>query len=240
MRTFAQTYPQLIAQAVQCGYSEPDLATLATAARLAEGLYDGLYRKTGTPFLCHGTRTASIVMTEDSSVDIVAAALLHAAYFLHCFKGSNRRRPRKSDRALICRELGSSIDELIHEYKALPWTHPRDIENYQSKTEAFTPRMQQLILLSLANELDDHLDAGESFTGKDTDIPWACVDLAKHMGYAELAAELAAAFDTCLDSRFPAVVQTGKNGSYLVRRQWLANPFERAGAIWHRYRMTKR
>jgi len=240
MRTFAQTYPQLIAQAVRHGYSDQDLGRLACAARLAEGLYDGLYRKTGTPFLCHGTRTASIVMAEDPSVDIVSAALLHAAYFLHCFKGSNRRGPRKADRARIRRELGPEIDELIEKYKELPWKHPEDMQRYPAQPRPFSPRMQKLVLLSLANELDDHLDAGESFTGKESDIPWRCVDLAEYAGYPELARELADAFQTCADSRFPAIVQTGKNGSYLARRLWLANPAERLGAIWRRYRMTKR
>lgn len=239
MRPYAQTYAQLIGQAVQRGMPVQDLARLADAARLAEGIYDGLYRKSGTPFLCHGMRTASIVLSEDASIDIVTAALLHAAYFLHCFKDSNRRGPRKSDRELVRRTLGTSTDELIRQYTDLPWNYPDDIEKYCKQASMHDARMRKLILLSLANELDDHMDGGEALTGKHTDPPWNCVDLARAMGYPELAGELAEVFESSRDSQYPEVVLTGKKGSYLTRRLWLANPIELAGGIWRRYRAKR-
>jgi hypothetical protein len=240
VRAFALTYPQLMHQAVALGLGERDLLRLRRAHELAQGLTDGLYRKQSVPFLCHLIRTASIALAEAPSTDVVVASLLHAVYFLHLFEGSRRRGPRRADREFLRAQIGSTAEELITAYGAISWHDAGVLEAYAADLEAQSPRTRDLLLMALANELEDHLDAGEAYAAPAVEAPdprhaSACLALAEGMGHRELADDLCEAFALCRSSVVIPSLRTGRTGSYEATRLWKANPVERLGAWLRRH-----
>lgn len=235
MRSFAMTYPQLMNQAVAAGFADADLVRLRDAHALACGLVDGLYRKYSTPFLCHLTRTASITMSETRSTDVVLAALLHAVYFLNTFDGSSRRGPRKSDRDMVRSRIGPVAEELITLYGEADWHQPEVLEDHAANAGSHPPHTQGLLLIVLANELEDHLDAAEAYAGSSGEVVLddryaaACIALAEKLGHPELASDLREAFDLCRNASVASILRTGRHGSYEAKRLWRANPIERVG-----------
>ena len=242
MRAFALTYPQLMNQAVAAGFAEPDLVRIRDAHELAQGLVDGVYRKYGTPFLCHLIRTASISMSETRSLEVVLAAVLHAVYFLNTFEASTRRGPRQADRELVRARIGSAAEELVTLYGETDW-HIDALEAHAANAESQPPRMRKLLLLVLANELEDHLDAAEAYVG-DEQVPSdrhasACLALAEGLGHHALASDLREAFDLCRNASVAPFLRTRREGSYEATRLWRASPFERLGEALRRRRTTR-
>lgn len=245
MRSFAMTYPQLMNQAVAAGFANADLRRLRDAHEFARGLVDGLYRKYSTPFLCHLTRAASITMSETRSTDVVIAALLHAVYFLNTFDGSSRRGPRRSDRDMVRARIGPVAEELITLYGETPWHEPEVLEAHAAKAGSHPPGTQGLLLIVLANELEDHLDTAEAYAGRsgqvvlDERYAAACIALAEELGHPALAADLREAFDLCRNASVPSILRTGRHGSFEAKRLWRANPLERVGEVLRRYRTSR-
>ena len=242
MRSFAMTYPQLMNQAVASGLAEPDLVRLRDAHELALGLVDGLYRKYSTPFLCHVIRTASITLTETRSMDVVLAALLHAVYFLNTFEASSRRGPREADRVLLRARIGSAAEELVTLYGETPWHQTDVLEAHAANAESHSHRTRKLLLLMLANELEDHLDAAEAYAANgapDDRHAAACVALSEALGHHALASDLGEAFDLCRTASVAPPLRTGRPGSYQATRLWRASPLERLGEALRRYRTSR-
>jgi hypothetical protein len=235
MRSFALTYPQLMQQAVRLGLGERDLVRLRRAHELAQGLTDGLYRKQSVPFLCHLIRTASITLAELPAADVVVASLLHAVYFLHVFEGSRRRGPRRTDRELLRGEIGSAAEELITRYGAIAW-HDADVLEGYAALQDRSPETRGLLLMALANELEDRLDAGEAYAGDgggaapEPRHAAACLALAEGLGHHELACDLREAFDLGRAAAVAPSLRTGRTGSYEATRLWEASPLERLGS----------
>jgi len=245
MRSFAMTYPQLMNQAVAVGFADADLLRLRDAHELARGLVDGLYRKYSTPFLCHLIRTASITMSETRSTDVVLAALLHAVYILNTFDGSSRRGPRRSDRDLLRARIGPAAEELITLYSETPWHRPEVLEAHAQNAASHPPRTRGLLLMVLANELEDHLDAAEAYAGSvgegmpDDRHAAACFVLAEGLGHHALASDLREAFELSRNASVAPILRTGREGSYEAKRLWRANPLERLGEALRRYRTSR-
>lgn len=244
--TFALTYPQLMNQAADLGYDAAEQQRLRAAYELAARLVDGIYRKEGAPFLCHVVRTASIVMTETRDADVVLASLVHAAYFLHCFDGSRRRGPRAADRALLRETLGPGVESLVAEYATLPWGTEDAIARHREALDRLSPQTRKALLLSLANELEDHLDLapayakGEPHGDRAMPLGEACAELASALGHPDLAAHLLATMGACRQARVSESLQREFDGSYELRdRLWMANPVERAGSALRRWRRAR-
>lgn len=106
MRSFAQTYPQLMNQAIAAGCDTDTLLSLRAAHNVAMGLTDGYPRAHGQPFLCHLVRTASIVLAEGHTLVLVEAAMNHAAYSLGT--GLRHREPRNLLEARLGTKVGLS------------------------------------------------------------------------------------------------------------------------------------
>jgi len=80
MRNFALTYAQFINQCIAADFSFQDLNKVSQAYELALKLFDGPYRVHKTPFICHLTRTSSILLGENQPIDVLTAGFLHAVY----------------------------------------------------------------------------------------------------------------------------------------------------------------
>ena len=244
--TFALTYPQLMNQAAELGCDAAEQQRLRAGYELAARLVDGIYRKEGAPFLCHVVRTASIVMTETRDSDVVLASLVHAAYFLHCFDGSRRRGPRAADRAQLRSTLGPEVESLVGEYTTLAWGTEDAIAGHREALDHHSPQTRKALLLSLANELEDHLDAAPAYAKDEPHgeaampLGTACADLAEALGHPNLAAHLKATMTACRQARVSESLQRDFDGSYELRdRLWMANPVERVGSALRRRRRTR-
>ncbi len=200
MDRFPQTNLQLYAQLVDLGYSEADLATVARSYELSMNLFPGTYRGSGKPFLAHLAGTAGIVATLRARAALVATGLLHAAY-THGEFGNGWRGVSDAKRARIRAAVGPEIEDLVARYTALRWT-PASIPAIRARLDAMTALERDVLLVRLANELEDHLDLGILYLGDAPrrlrfmreDLP-AAVEMARRLGHPGLAESLTAAFD---------------------------------------------
>ena len=200
MHRFPQTNLQLYAQLVDLGYSEADLATVARSYELSMALFPGTYRASGKPFLAHLIGTAGIIATLRARAPVVATGLLHAAY-THGEFGNGWLGVSNAKRARVRAAVGPEIEELVARYTALRWA-PATIPAIRARLDAMTGLERDVLLVRLANELEDHLDLGILYPGDvprrlrfmREDLP-AAVEMAERLGYPELAESLTAAFD---------------------------------------------
>lgn len=200
MDPIPQTNLQLYAQLVDLGYSEADLATVARSYELSMTLFPGTYRGSGKPFLAHLVGTAGIVATLRARAALVATGLLHAAY-THGEFGNGWRGVSDAKRARVRAAVGPEIEDLVARYTALRWT-PASIPAIRARLDAMTALERDVLLVRLANELEDHLDLGILYLGDARrrlrfmreDLP-AAVEMARRLGHPGLAESLTAAFD---------------------------------------------
>ena len=200
MDRFPQTNLQLYAQLVDLGYSEADLATVARSYELSMTLFPGTYRGSGKPFLAHLAGTAGIVATLRGRAALVATGLLHAAY-THGEFGNGWRGVSDAKRARVRAAVGPEIEDLVARYTALRWA-PASIPAIRARLDAMTALERDVLLVRLANELEDHLDLGILYLGDAPrrlrfmreDLP-AAVEMARRLGHPGLAESLTAAFD---------------------------------------------
>jgi (p)ppGpp synthase/HD superfamily hydrolase len=242
MREYAITYQQLVRQASLQGFSDSDLARLKTGYSLAMRLTDGLYRKQMVPFICHLVRTSSIVMHETRETTPILASMLHAVFFLHVFADSTYRGPRSADRRFLRRELGEEVDRLIEDYSQFGFGET-EAAFWASTTNELDARMRRLLMMRLADELEDHLDAAEAFVplGKfrpgDTEYGKSYIALAHRLGMQMLASDFQEALEMNHAVRLPREVLSTHSSSFELRnRLWTANTVERLGG-WLRRRM---
>lgn len=244
-RALAMNYAQLMNQAAGYRLGPTDLLQLRTAHDLAQRLVDGVYRKEGSPFICHLIRTASIVMDEVGGRDIeaVSASMLHAVYFLHYFKGSTRRGPRRADRALIREKLSERTERLLDRYGQMPWNEENALKSYAIRAGEVDNELRVLLIMQLSDELEDHLDNAAAYapTAKANTAYKVFgplyVEIANGLGHQQLASDLDQAFQACEDSEIHDCLFQEARGSYELRtRLWTANPLERLGAWLRRVR----
>jgi hypothetical protein len=191
VRLFALTYPQLIQQGRALGYSHADLLRLRDGYDFAEIVSDGVYRPHGEPLVTHLVRTASIVAAELMPVPVVVAAMNHAAYEMHKFDESRRGDETEQHRDDVRIALGDDAEAIVWAYHKVPWYgHARD---YVPRLAECDELVQRVLVIRLANALEDHLDSAVRFTkprGKPLEANPDTVALARAMSHHQLAGEL--------------------------------------------------
>jgi (p)ppGpp synthase/HD superfamily hydrolase len=197
---FAQTNLQLYAQLADLAYPEGDLAMVARCYELSMALFPGTYRASGKSFLAHLVGTAGIVAGLRARAPVVAAGLLHAAY-THGEFGNGWRGVSDAKRTRVRAAVGPEIEDLVARYTAFRWARAT-IPAIRARLAAMTALERDVLLIRLANELEDHLDLGILYSGDAPrrlrfireDLP-AAVEMARRLGHPGLAESLAAAFD---------------------------------------------
>ncbi len=232
IRNFAMTYPQFMSQAIEFGKSEQDLVYLRKAYKTAERLFDGIYRGQHVPFICHVVRTASILLAEQASIEVIAAGLLHAAYAVGCFSDFCHGKATTEHRSEIERELGKSVELLVFDYNQFLWYQKECVQDHADQLESYGDHEKNLILMRLANDLEDYLDLGMVYRGA---FPYRAkieaygdkaVELARRLQRFQLAEELQRAFDVHLNADLPAAVLTNQKLSYqLPALKWLKKSY---------------
>lgn len=216
MRSYAQTYPQLINQALSAGWEGESLLALRHTHEFAADAVNGMYRASGARFLDHLTRTASIVLAQGSALPIVLAAHLHANEILHMFPGSRTRPPTWIRRKRVRELIGEEAETLTHAYPQVPWTSPAAIEAHRAGLGAASTMQRNLILLRLANELEDYLDDATLFS-RERELEAALVHgeatagLARALGHGQLADELVEALPTRASLQEDLVLEHGSS-----------------------------
>ncbi|MGB5709053.1 MAG: AMP-binding protein [Arenicellales bacterium] len=198
--SFAQTNLQLINQ-LKNGYTDSEISEVQAAYELACSLFSGSFRGCGKPFLAHAVGTASIVSALDAPIQSVTAALLHAAYMSGNFgiKGggastANRNRVRDA--------VGEQSEQLILRYTEFTWRSAAAIPRIVQGFPALSQTDKDVLLMRLANELEEYLDLGILYCEDAEKRIQFCqiygsymVDLADRLGIDRLSTWLTQAFD---------------------------------------------
>jgi (p)ppGpp synthase/HD superfamily hydrolase len=221
VHAYAQTNIQLYRQLADLGYPEAEVTVIARAYEVGMHLLPGVYRGSGKPFLAHLVGTASILATARARMPVIAAGLLHAVY-THGEFGNGWRGMFPVKRAEIRRAVGEEIEGLVAQYTELRW-HEGTIEGIRGRIDTMTPMERDILLIRLANELEDHLDLGVLYQG-DADRRRrymrthlaSCVDMAERLGATGLAAALTATFDEVETTEVPVSLQRAEESSFLV------------------------
>lgn len=198
-------------QALAQGFEEPALRQLREAHDLALKFFDGFYRAQGVPLLNHLVRTASIVLAEKQPVEMASAALLHSAYM---FGAAPARRKE------LKQKLGESVEMLVSGYTDFSWRQENAVTQHLQNFSHESSQTHQLLLIRLANELEDHLDDGMVYRGAFPYADWissrgpAIVELARKLELKELVLELEEVFKATLSCRLPEPLKSHCRDAY--------------------------
>jgi (p)ppGpp synthase/HD superfamily hydrolase len=233
MKHYAQTIVQLLTQLCNNGYSKADLELVTSAYRLAAELFTGLYRPSGKTFISHLAGTASILCELHVSGELIATGLLHAAYehgdFCTLMKGIS---PGKRSR--LHRELGGEVENYVARYTALRWTETTIASIYE-KFRTFDQIERDVLLVRLANELDDLSDLGVRYCNSSSlacqhysRIAPLMIDMADQIGFPRLACELKEAVANIISADTFEELRSGYKGVRLIV------PLSYSKRTWHR------
>lgn len=128
-------------------------------------LYSGQHRASGKALIDHAVGTASVCIIGDGDDVAIASALLHAVYQFGDF-GDGRFGPTKSHRRTIAREFGDDVEATVFGYQRLSWNREA-IKAVGRNPGDGDPMSRRILLIRVANEIDDAADAGLVFSGKD-------------------------------------------------------------------------
>lgn len=228
MHTYAQTSLQLFSQLRAEGYSDKERERLSEAYAIAIRLFAGIYLPSGKMFLDHLVGTASILASLHAPVEIVAAGLLHAAYFFGDF-GSIQKGISKAKRAELRGVVGDEVEEYVAKYDRLLWTWENVQKVHANLSSDLDAVDRQVLLIRLANELEHELDLGGIYYAesakeqKEHQINMSAygpmlVSMAERVGFFSLAAEMAPVFKNVISVQVPVVpcIRSKHQVAYLV------------------------
>jgi len=239
---YAQTNLQLYAQLCELNFPGESLAAMRQAYELASRLFSGRYRANGKPFIAHLVGTASILAAYGADSKIAIAGMLHAAYLQGQF-GDGKSGITANRTRLIRRYVGNEVAELMAEYTRLPWEN-QVLDEFQSSPERLSSCNPDIIFIRLANDLEDHLDQGMLYCHKpvkglpnDGAGEPVIVNIARQLGYHNLAAELAAVYREERQTQVPEELCIERKSSFTVgpyRPGCLMNLVTRLRKLFHR------
>jgi hypothetical protein len=198
-----QTNIQLYGRLLADGRSAEELRQIHDSYNLAAKIFAGQIRPEGRPFTCHLVGVAGILAALGQPPYVICAALLHSALSQGDF-GTGRGVVSGAARRYLARSVDPRTFALVDGYDRLAWS----VDNLRAWTVAGSvgdENLQTLIIMRLANELEDALDGGLDFSAKgDAHYqripPASVVVLAKVMGGEKLAAALEATLSSAAPS----------------------------------------
>jgi len=223
MQAFAQTNLQLFNQLRKQGYGAADLQAVGAAYDLMIALMTGRFRASGKTFIAHLVGTASILASLRAACPVVAAGLLHAVYVAGDF-GDGQFGVSEAKRQRVREVAGAQVEEYVCRYAALPWTD-QAIRSLTAALDGMAASERVVILMRLANELEEFLDLGILYCGDDKRYQVAggprqrlLTSLAEKLGYPTLAADLNQAFEETAAAVIPPELRRAAplNSSFLL------------------------
>jgi len=219
--TYAQTNLQLFAQMRDRRYNDQDLALVKSAYDLAARLFTAEFRGSGKPLLAHLIGTASVLCALEVPASLLAAAVLHAAYIFGEF-GDGRRGCDPAKRATVRAAVGSDIERIVMRYHELRWNNST-VAAIAARVSDMDAEARSVLLIRLANELEDHLDLGVLYCGNAEERRreirsslYLCIEMSRALGRARLAGEFQRAFDDVLTKDVPEVLRSSREYTYAL------------------------
>lgn len=239
MYYFAQTNIQLFNQLTDAGYSESDILTISNTYKLAIELFSGYYRSSGKTFIAHLVGTASILTFVNSNTEVIAAGLIHAAYEQGDF-GDGTRGISKFKQKQVQKVVGATVEKYVAKYAALKWNQ-QTIPNIYNNLDKLDAVNKKVLLMRLANELEDNLDCGQLYH-QDAHIHLSTIntygdliiEMAHKLGYSTLAAELLKAFHTNLSA---STVKLLEDSNYFYNLPFHLSTKRFIGGFTYRFRV---
>lgn len=220
---FAQTNIQLLNQMHRDGYRGQDLTLVLRAYDLAVRLLTGRYRGSGKTFIAHLVGTASILAALRVPATLVAAGLIHAIYESGDF-GDGAQGISNARRELVKSLVGQEVEEYVARYTALRWSD-QVLQKMHREIDALAPIARDVLLMRLANELEDYLDLGILYCGKEkqrtanyaNDKGRIMIQIASKLGFADLVQAMASAFEETAKTKIAPVLPLAQHDfSYLI------------------------
>ena len=237
MHSYAQTNIQLFNQLRCDGYSNTEIGSIFNAYKLAMCLFTGCFRPSGKTFIAHLVGTASILSFIHLPAEVVAAGLIHAAY-ASCDFGNGEKGISDAKREQIRCAVGEQVEEYVARYKALKWNE-HTIPDIRDRLDTLKPIDRNVLLIRLANELEEHLDLGLLYCGDGKHQQYInhsghlMVEMAEELGFPTLAIELARVFKETASGEIPIELrnQTNQNSSFLI----VPKSYQRLYAVLHHW-----
>jgi len=216
-----QTNLQLLNQLRRAGYPDDDLERIKAAHDFVSGHFAGWFRGSGKPFLAHLVGTAGILASVHARTLVVTAGLSHALYELGQLPaGMPGATPAM--RAQVRRALGPEVEALVARYSMFEWD-VQSLPALRARVPALSGMDRDVVLMRLANELDDHLDLAALYCANAEDRRLRigaglrlAVEIAKELGFPELANSLDEAFDETVTAKIPSALRTAHPASFSV------------------------
>lgn len=182
-----QTNTGLYCQLHDAGHSTPDLLQVREVYRVCCRLFNGRYRKTERAFICHAVGAASATAWFDRRIDVICAAMLHAAYDSGAFP-DGRTGPSSRHRRWLADWVGAEIEARVESYSRFSFAAGEP----ERLVQCGIPHDQRDNLrIALAHEIDDLADGGLAFApkyGRSIESrAAACAQLARNLGIEDLA-----------------------------------------------------
>lgn len=157
----AQTNLQLFNQMMSSNYSLQEIEFVGCAYELASESFNCRFRGSGKPLLCHLVGVASILVAIRRPVETVVAGLLHASIGDADFGVATARE-------VISERCGADSFDLIESYMGLQYSYSDDqVIELGSKYFDLEPRIQEVIIIRLANEIEDYIDQAINYYSDD-------------------------------------------------------------------------
>jgi (p)ppGpp synthase/HD superfamily hydrolase len=204
-------------------------------------LFAGRFRPSGKTFIAHLVGTASILSSLRVPIEVVAAGLLHAAYIYGDF-GDEDRGISEAKREQLRGVVGRRIEEYVDRYTIQPWNE-KTISAICDSLDALSPIDRDVLLMRLANELEDHLDLGILYCGNVKQRQHyinrsgaILVKIAEELGFPTLAADLAQIFRESTLAEIPAQLRRPSNSSFTLAPSY----YQRRLLVVFRHRLVYR
>lgn len=221
MHSYAQTIIQLLTQLRRDGYSKDELYRISRAYEQVMRLFTGLYRPSGKTVIAHSVGTASILSFLHVSEQVVSAGLVHAAY-THGDFGSWAKGISDAKREQVRRSVGDEVEEYVARYTALQW-NARTIPVLYEQLHSLEPIDRTVLLIRIANELDDLLDLGvlycfsaESKLRRYTKFGYMMIEMADKLGFPNLGTEIAQVLKETVSAEIPPELRSRQPGVNLI------------------------
>lgn len=199
------------------GHTVDDIVRVQKDYRLACAMFNGRYRKTGRPFICHAIGAASSVVHFGGDLDLVLAAMFHAAYDSGQYPDGKSSRRSEAHRRWLEQRLGPRVENLVARLGALKF-ETGDPERLAA--EGVPAGDEDILFLVLAHEVDDLADGGLAFAPKygrsiETRVA-ACAVLARRIGHERLAAVIEAHGSRYEAMDWAAALQDAELGGFRI------------------------
>lgn len=209
----AQSNLALYRQVYKRGYSPTGLIRIRSAYELSTKLFAGRFRPCGRPFVAHLVGTASILAEIGAPEELVEAGLIHAAYEQGDFGFTRWRDRRKRVRDAV----GAAVEDLVLGYSKMRW-NARTIRHLSIHLDQTTEFDRSVLLIRVANELEDHLDFAALLCRKavyeDNSVRELVTGIAERLRQPRLAEALRSVFRAPTDLEWLAPLCTERIESY--------------------------